>query len=156
MLAAERGAAANTLSAYARDLNGAALLVGDLVMADRAALAGLGEAWSALAPASLARVFILFPDPWPKTRHHKRRLIQLEVIAALARALRPGGRLRFATDWRAYAAWTLERMLRSPDFRWTAQTAADWRTPPADHLTTRYETKALGDCAPIFLDFERL
>ena len=109
-----------------------------------------------LAPASLDRVFILFPDPWPKTRHHKRRLIQDDTIAALARALRPGGRLRFVTDWKAYAAWTLERLTRAPQFRWTAEAANDWRVPPADHLTTRYETKALGDCAPIFLDFERV
>jgi tRNA (guanine-N7-)-methyltransferase len=109
-----------------------------------------------LAPASLDRVFILFPDPWPKTRHHKRRLIQDETITALARALKPGGALRFVTDWQAYAAWTLERMLRAPDFTWTARRAADWRRPPADHLTTRYETKALGDCAPIYLDFERV
>lgn len=109
-----------------------------------------------LAPASLDRIFILFPDPWPKTRHHKRRLIQTDSIASCARALKPGGQLRFVTDWRAYAAWTLERMVKSPHFRWTAREAADWRNPPADHLTTRYEAKALGDCAPIFLDFERI
>lgn len=108
-----------------------------------------------LAPASLDRIFILFPDPWPKTRHHKRRLVQDESITSFARALKPGGRLRFVTDWKAYAVWALERMLRSPDFGWTARKAADWRIPPADHLTTRYETKKLGDCAPIFLEFER-
>jgi len=114
------------------------------------------EVLAQLAPASLDRIFILFPDPWPKTRHHKRRLVQDESIASFAAALKPGGRLRFVTDWKAYAAWTLERMLRSPDFHWLARRAADWRTPPADHLTTRYETKQLGDCAPIFLEFERV
>ncbi|MDR3508411.1 MAG: tRNA (guanosine(46)-N7)-methyltransferase TrmB [Caulobacteraceae bacterium] len=114
------------------------------------------EVLADLTPASLDRVFILFPDPWPKTRHHKRRLIQVETIEALARALKPGGRLRFVTDWKDYAAWTLERMTRSADFRWLAEGPADWRVPPADHLTTRYESKALGDCAPIFLDFERV
>ena len=62
---------------------------------------------AALPDASLDRVFILFPDPWPKARHHKRRLIQDEVVAELARVLKPGGALRFATDWKDYAAWTL-------------------------------------------------
>ncbi len=114
------------------------------------------EVLADLEPASLDRVFILFPDPWPKTRHHKRRLIQEETIAAIARALKAGGRLRFVTDWKDYAAWTLERMLKAPEFRWLAERADDWRIPPADHLTTRYETKALGDCAPIYLEFERV
>jgi tRNA (guanine-N7-)-methyltransferase len=114
------------------------------------------EVTPALPNASLARVFILFPDPWPKTRHKKRRLIQAETIAELARVLKPGGRLRFATDWADYAAWTLQRLTAAPAFRWTAERADDWRTPPADHVTTRYETKRLGDCAPVFLDFERV
>ena len=109
----------------------------------------------ALPAASIERVFILFPDPWPKTRHHKRRLMQPDFIAALAHIVRPGGRLRFATDWRDYAASTLARVLASSDWTWPAERAADWRLPPADHLTTRYEQKALGDTPPIFLEFER-
>jgi tRNA (guanine-N7-)-methyltransferase len=108
-----------------------------------------------LPDASLSRVFILFPDPWPKTRHHKRRLMQPDFITDLARAARPGARLGFATDWRDYAAWTLERMAGRPNWAWTAETAADWRNPPADHVTTRYEQKALGDTAPVFLNFVR-
>jgi tRNA (guanine-N7-)-methyltransferase len=110
---------------------------------------------TALPDAALDRVFILFPDPWPKARHHKRRLIQDEVVVELARVLKPGGRLRFATDWADYASWALERLSRAPGFVWLAETAADWRTAPADHVTTRYETKKLGDCAPVFLEFER-
>jgi tRNA (guanine-N7-)-methyltransferase len=109
----------------------------------------------ALPDASLERVFILFPDPWPKARHHKRRLVQAETVAELARVLKPGGRLRFATDWAEYADWALQRFLASPAFRWTAERADDWRTAPADHVTTRYEAKRLGDVAPVFLDFER-
>jgi tRNA (guanine-N7-)-methyltransferase len=109
-----------------------------------------------LPDACLTRVFILFPDPWPKTRHHKRRLMQEDVIAELARTLKPGGRLRFATDWADYADWTLAKLMRSPDFGWLADRADDWRTPPDDHVTTRYEQKRLGDCAPTFLDFERI
>ena len=119
----------------------------------------LGDARQLLADlpdASLARVFILFPDPWPKTRHKKRRLIQPDTVAELARVLRPSGRLRFATDWADYAAWTLQRLTAAPAFRWTAERADEWRMPPADHVTTRYETKGLGDCAPVFLEFERV
>ena len=111
---------------------------------------------AALPEASIARAFILFPDPWPKGRHHKRRLIQREFVAELGRVLRPGAGLRFATDWRDYAVWTLERMSGSPVFQWTARRADDWRLPPADHVTTRYEAKRLGDCAPVFLEFVRV
>ena len=111
---------------------------------------------AALPDASLTRIFILFPDPWPKARHHKRRLIQSEVVEDLARVLKPGGALRFATDWADYADWTLERMAASPHFRWSAERADDRRVPPADHVTTRYEDKKLGDIAPVFLDFTRV
>ena len=108
-----------------------------------------------LPDASLARVFILFPDPWPKTRQQKRRLVQPELVAELARVLRPGGRLRFASDVASYVDQALERFIAHPAFAWTAGRADDWRVPPADHITTRYEEKRLGDCAPVFLDFLR-
>lgn len=108
-----------------------------------------------LADASLARVFILFPDPWPKARHRKRRLVQPETVADLARVLRPGGRLRFATDWADYANDALAHITANPAFAWSAERADDWRRPPADHVTTRYEEKRLGDCDPVFLDFVR-
>ena len=109
----------------------------------------------ALPEAALDRAFILFPDPWPKARHHKRRLVQPAFVDELARVLKPGGRLRFATDWADYADWALARFLAAPALTWTAETADDWRTPPADHATTRYEQKKLGDIAPVFLDFVR-
>ena len=99
---------------------------------------------AALPSACLTRVFILFPDPWPKTRHHKRRLVQHDVVAELARTTASGGRLRFATDWADYADWALRRLLASSDWRWTAQAADDWRNPPADHVTTRYEGETPG------------
>ncbi|HEY0650247.1 tRNA (guanosine(46)-N7)-methyltransferase TrmB [Phenylobacterium sp.] len=108
-----------------------------------------------LPAASLARVFILFPDPWPKARHHKRRLVQPETVAELARVLKPGGRLRFASDWADYVDWALARIGEDSSFAWQADRADDWRVPPADHVTTRYEEKRLGDCAPVFLDFVR-
>ena len=108
-----------------------------------------------LPDASLNLCYILFPDPWPKARHHKRRLIQTGFIAELARTLKPGAEVRFATDWADYASWTLELFNRDRSFAWTAERAADWRTPWEGHTPTRYEQKRLGDCAPIWLSFVR-
>ncbi|MGE0741429.1 MAG: tRNA (guanosine(46)-N7)-methyltransferase TrmB [Hyphomonadaceae bacterium] len=108
-----------------------------------------------LPNASLDLVYVLFPDPWPKARHHKRRLIQPEFLDALARVMKSGAELRFATDWANYAAWTLEHVTRDARFTWLAQSAEDWRRPWAGHVTTRYEAKQLGDCAPIWLRFVR-
>ncbi|MGE3301964.1 MAG: tRNA (guanosine(46)-N7)-methyltransferase TrmB [Hyphomonadaceae bacterium] len=110
---------------------------------------------AALPPASLDGAYILFPDPWPKKRHWKRRLAQPEFAAALARVLKPGGEVRFATDWAHYAAWILEVFVRAPDFDWLAESAADWRAPWPGHVSTRYEQKRLGDCTPVFLRFAR-
>ena len=98
---------------------------------------------AALPDASLGRVFILFPDPWPKTRHHKRRFIQMEMLDALARVMGKGAELRFATDDSGYLVWALERFLAHPQFRWMANCARDWRTRPPDWPETRYEAKAL-------------
>lgn len=108
-----------------------------------------------LPDASLDRCYILFPDPWPKTRHWKRRLIQREFVAELARVLKPGAEVRFATDWAHYAAWTLDLFHREPRFAWLAERAADWRNAWKGHVPTRYEQKRLGDCAPIWLRFQR-
>jgi tRNA (guanine-N7-)-methyltransferase len=110
----------------------------------------------ALPDAALDRIMILFPDPWHKVRHNKRRLIQDAFVAALVRVLRPGGRLRFVTDWKDYAEWALERFNRNPALVWLAEDAGDWTTPPADHVVTRYEEKKLGDTAPLFLEFRRV
>ena len=79
-----------------------------------------GEIIDALPDASLGRVFVLFPDPWPKTRHHKRRFISTEMLDNLARIMRSGAELRFATDDRGYLIWTLERLVAHPAFRWLA------------------------------------
>ena len=111
---------------------------------------------NALPDRSLDRVMVLFPDPWPKARHNKRRLVQEDSAAAMARVLKPGGRLRFVTDWKDYADWALERFLKTPGLEWQAESQADWSVPPADHVTTRYEEKKLGDTAPIFLEFTRV
>ena len=109
-----------------------------------------------LPPASLARVDLIYPDPWPKRRHWKRRFVQDESIAAIARLLRPGGEFRFATDIPDYAAWTLARFARSPDFAWTAERADHWRLPWPGFSSTRYEAKAKrAGRAPCYLIFRR-
>lgn len=110
---------------------------------------------AALPLASVDRVDILFPDPWPKARHWKRRLVQAEFVVALAHIVKPGGEVRFATDWAGYADWALEMFLRDPSFVWNAETARDWTAPWPGHVVTRYETKKLGDCAPVWLRFAR-
>jgi tRNA (guanine-N7-)-methyltransferase len=98
----------------------------------------------AAAPdASVGRIFILFPDPWPKTRHHKRRFIQMGTLDELARVMRRGAELRFATDDTAYLVWALERFCAHPAFRWLAESPADWRARPTDWPETRYEAKAV-------------
>lgn len=110
---------------------------------------------AALPDGSLDRVMILFPDPWPKARHNKRRFVQPETAAEIVRLLKVGGRVRFVTDWKAYAGWALEVLSATPGLTWTAEAADDWRTAPSDHVVTRYEEKRLGDTAPIFLEFVR-
>jgi tRNA (guanine-N7-)-methyltransferase len=97
----------------------------------------------AWAPArSLARIDLIHPDPWPKRRHWKRRFVQDASIAAMARALKPGGEFRFVSDIDDYCAWTLAHLSRSRDFIWTAERAEDWRAPWDDYTMTRYGAKA--------------
>ena len=95
-----------------------------------------------LPAGALARIDLLYPDPWPKRRHWKRRFIQDDSLKRLARLLASGGELRFATDIAGYAAWALARVQRSKDFIWTAERADDWRKPWPDFSGTRYEAKA--------------
>src|SRR2546429_10013584 len=98
----------------------------------------------AAAPdAVFGRVFILFPDPWPKTRHHKRRFIQMDMLDQLARVTKRGAELRFATDDAGYLAWALERFSAHYAFRWLAESASDWRARPPDWPQTRYEAQAI-------------
>jgi tRNA (guanine-N7-)-methyltransferase len=119
----------------------------------------LGDAVPVLAwlpAASLAGIDLLYPDPWPKRRHWKRRLVQDATIAAFARVLRTGGLFRFASDSADYAVWTLLRFLRAPDFAWTAERADDWRKPWPDFIDTRYHRKAARQGrAPTYLVFRR-
>jgi tRNA (guanine-N7-)-methyltransferase len=111
----------------------------------------------ALPAKSLSRVFLLFPDPWPKKRHHKRRLVTAVFLDELARCLRPGGTFRLASDDAGYLRWMLFELQRHPAFCWQVQGPANWRRRPADWPPTRYEEKALaaGRC-PAYLSYERL
>lgn len=111
----------------------------------------------ALPDACIDRAFLLFPDPWPKTRHHKRRFVNAENLDQLARIIKPGGRLRFASDIPDYVHWTLLRVRLHPAFEWLARTPSDWRNRPADWPATRYETKALeAGRTPSYLTFQRV
>ena len=110
-----------------------------------------------LPGAALCRIEIIHPDPWPKRRHWKRRFVQDATVAQFARVLRQGGEVRFATDIPDYAAWTLQRFLRSAAFEWSARCANDWRQPWPGFAGTRYHAKAAREQrSPCFLVFRRL
>ncbi len=110
-----------------------------------------------LPDAALTCIDLLYPDPWPKRRHWKRRFVQDESLQRLARILKSGGELRFATDIGDYAAYALARALRSADFVWTAECADDWRKPWPNFGGTRYEAKAKREGrAPVYFTFRRV
>lgn len=98
-----------------------------------------------LPAARLDRCFILFPDPWPKKRHAKRRLISPVMLGLLARAMKPGAELRIGTDIGDYARTVLLAMRSAPQFEWLASHAGDWRIRPDDWPETRYEAKAVRE-----------
>jgi tRNA (guanine-N7-)-methyltransferase len=99
----------------------------------------------ALPEASIARAFVLFPDPWPKRRHWKRRFVSEAGLARLARVLADGAEFRLATDDPSYLVWMLQHILASPDFAWTPRCARDWLERPDDWPQTRYEAKAIRE-----------
>ena len=111
---------------------------------------------AALPAASIERAFVLFPDPWPKTRHHKRRIIAPTTLPLLAHVLADGAELRVATDDPSYKSWILRHVRASGSFDWMARVPSDWRSRPADWPPTRYEAKA-GDAGrtPSFFLFRR-
>ncbi len=113
------------------------------------------EVLARLPDASLQRVYLLFPDPWPKARHHKRRFISPSALDMLSRVLTDGGLLIFASDHADYAHWTLENLTGRPDFQCLAGTPDDWRRP-ADWVESRYEAKARTAGARCFyVQFQR-
>ena len=109
-----------------------------------------------LPRASVARAFLLYPDPWPKKRHHRRRFVTPEHLEPLAGVMKPGAIFRVATDIPDYVRQTLEEVPRA-GFEWLAGGPEDWRQPWADWISTRYEQKALREGrVPHYLTFRRL
>ncbi len=103
------------------------------------------------------RVFLLFPDPWPKKRHADRRFVNPDNLKELARIIKKGGVLRIATDHKVYKAWTLKKMSECQFFRWTAKCSKDWRNPPQDWVETKYQQKAIREGRkPVFFEYERI
>jgi len=97
---------------------------------------------------SVDDVYILFPDPWPKAKHNKRRLVSHDTLARLARIHKPGGRLLLATDHTDYATWMLEHLQTTPHYRWTATRATDWTNPPTEWVETKYQRKTSAEGRP--------
>ena len=142
-------------------INGVARLLGEI---DSRKLANIrlhdGDARDILPrlpQASIDRIFLLFPDPWPKKRHHKRRFVSPQTLAEFVRILRPGGEFRFASDIAGYVRWTLCHSFPVRELVWTARSPADWRNRPRDWPQTRYEAKARREGRmPAYLTFRRI
>jgi tRNA (guanine-N7-)-methyltransferase len=140
-------------------INGIAMLLGKLRRADLDNVAihpgDVRDLFDVLPDASIGRAFLLYPDPWPKARHHRRRFVTPEHLVPLARVLKPGAIFRVATDIPDYVRQTLEQVPRH-GFDWLAEGPADWRAPWDDWLSTRYEQKALREGrVPHYLTFRR-
>jgi tRNA (guanine-N7-)-methyltransferase len=141
-------------------VNGVAKLLAEIETRDipniRVHPGDAGELIDALPANSLSGVCLLYPDPWPKRRHRERRFVSDSMLMRLARTMRPGAELRFATDIDDYAGWTLARVMRSADFAWEATKASDWLTPWSGWPGTRYEAKAFREGRrPAYLTFIR-
>ncbi|MEM6305425.1 MAG: tRNA (guanine(46)-N(7))-methyltransferase TrmB [Pseudomonadota bacterium] len=141
-------------------INGVAMLLGKLRRAQVDTVAvhpgDARDLMDVLPPQSIDRAFLLYPDPWPKARHHRRRFVTPEHLQPLARALKPGAVLRVATDIEDYVRQTLQEVPKA-GFEWLAERPQDWRAPWDDWLSTRYEQKALREGrVPHYLTFRRL
>jgi tRNA (guanine-N7-)-methyltransferase len=114
------------------------------------------ELFAVLPDRSLERIYLLYPDPWPKTRHHRRRLVSQENLRDFRRLLQPGGLFLFASDIDHYVQWTLFETRRAGGFTWLAKEASDWHTPFPEWIETRYEAKARREGrVPTYLMFRR-
>lgn len=140
-------------------VNGVAMLLGKIRQAklDNVAVhpGDARDLFDVLPDGSIARAFLLYPDPWPKARHHRRRFVTPEHLEPLARVMATGAILRVATDIEDYVRQTLEQVPRH-GFRWLAERPSDWREPWDDWYSTRYERKALREGRrPHYLTFQR-
>jgi tRNA (guanine-N7-)-methyltransferase len=140
-------------------INGVAMLLGKIRRAGVGNLAvhpgDVRDLFDVLPDASISRAFLLYPDPWPKKRHHRRRFVTPEHLEPLARVMRPGAIFRVATDIPDYVRQTLEEVPRH-GFEWLAEGPEDWRRPWEDWQPTRYEQKALREGrTPHYLTFRR-
>ncbi|MCP4318410.1 MAG: tRNA (guanosine(46)-N7)-methyltransferase TrmB [Hyphomicrobiales bacterium] len=110
-----------------------------------------------LPPVSVGHIDLLYPDPWPKKKHWKRRFVSHVNLDRMARILKPGGLFCFASDIDTYVNWTLQHCRRHPAFEWLVQSAADWKEPYEGWPGTRYEAKALREGrTPAYLTFRRV
>lgn len=140
-------------------INGVAMLLGKIRRAGVDNLAvhpgDARDLMDVLPDQSISRAFLLYPDPWPKARHHRRRFVTPEHLGPLARVMKPGAMLRVATDIPDYVRQTLQEVPRA-GFEWSAERADDWRLPWGDWISTRYEQKALREGrVPHYLSFVR-
>lgn len=141
-------------------INGVAMLLGKIRKAGVENLAvhpgDVRDMFEVLPDQSISKAFLLYPDPWPKKRHHRRRFVTPEHLEPLARVLKPGAIFRVATDIPDYVRQTLEQV-PGHGFEWLAESADDWRNPWDDWISTRYEQKALREGrVPHYLTFRRL
>ena len=141
-------------------INGVAMLLGKIREADVSNLrvhpGDVRDLFDVLPDGSISRAFLLYPDPWPKKKHHRRRFVTPEHLEPLARVMKPGAEFRVATDIPDYVRQTLEQVPRH-GFTWLAETRSDWREPWEDWLSTRYEQKALREGrVPHYLTFRRV
>ena len=110
-----------------------------------------------LPAAAFDKVYLLFPDPWPKKKHASRRFVNPQNLQELARLIKKGGILQIATDHAVYKRWVMEQMRNNNDFVWTAKCSDDWRNPPADWAETKYQRKAIREGRkPVFFEYERI
>lgn len=119
-------------------------------------LGDIRDLMDVLPPFSISKAFLLYPDPWPKKRHHQRRFMTSEHLIPLARVMKSGAELRIATDVPDYARQSIEVIMYNSNFEWTANCREDWQQPRPDQMTTRYEVKAINEGrTPIYLTFTR-
>lgn len=142
-------------------INGVAMLLGKIRAAGVSNVAvhpgDVRDMFDVLPAGSIDRAFLLYPDPWPKARHHRRRFVTPEHLDPLARVLAKGAIFRVATDIPDYVRQTMEQMMARDDFEWLAEGPEDWRKPWGDWISTRYEQKALREGrVPHYMTFRKL